>query len=230
MYCIKCGVKLADTEKKCPLCETVVYHPDLTREPAHPLYPADKMPPATSIRAVISGAVIFLFMIPLLVTFLSDILPNGKIDWFDYVAGGIVIAYLNFALPMWFAKPNPVIFVPCSFLESALYLLYINLATGGDWFLTFALPVSVGTAIITCIFVTLLKYLRKGKLFVIGGSAMGLGALTLMTELLMDYTFHLHFMGWSLYPMILFFMIGGMLIYLAINKVAREKIERKLFF
>ena len=27
MYCIKCGVELADSEKSCPLCQTPVFHP-----------------------------------------------------------------------------------------------------------------------------------------------------------------------------------------------------------
>ena len=31
MYCIKCGVELADSEKKCPLCGTVVFNPELSR-------------------------------------------------------------------------------------------------------------------------------------------------------------------------------------------------------
>ena len=44
MYCINCGVKLADTEEKCPLCATVVYHPDLDRETAEPLYPRHRIP------------------------------------------------------------------------------------------------------------------------------------------------------------------------------------------
>ena len=29
MYCVKCGVELADSEKKCPLCGTPVFHPDI---------------------------------------------------------------------------------------------------------------------------------------------------------------------------------------------------------
>ena len=29
MYCIKCGVELADSERVCPLCGTRVFHPDL---------------------------------------------------------------------------------------------------------------------------------------------------------------------------------------------------------
>ena len=39
MYCIKCGVELSDTEKACPLCGTVPYHPQMKRQEAEPLYP-----------------------------------------------------------------------------------------------------------------------------------------------------------------------------------------------
>jgi len=39
MYCVNCGVKLSDTEKRCPLCQTAVYHPELPRKEAEPLYP-----------------------------------------------------------------------------------------------------------------------------------------------------------------------------------------------
>ena len=34
-------------------------------------------------------------------------------------------------LPLWFRRPNPVIFVPVDFAAIGLYLLYINFATGG---------------------------------------------------------------------------------------------------
>lgn len=230
MYCIKCGVKLADTEKKCPLCNTVVYHPEITREGARELYPTNKMPKEASGRAVLGGAIIILFMIPLITTFFSDILPDGDLDWFGYVAGGLAIAYMIFALPMWFKRPNPVIFVPCDFAVCIAYVLYINLATGGNWFLSFAFPISVGIAAISCTLVTLLYYLRKGRLYVIGGSIIALGAVILLTEFLLGITFGISFVGWSLYPLITLALVGGLLLYLAMNSVAREKIERKLFF
>ena len=44
MYCVNCGVKLADTEKRCPLCQTEVYHPDIPRREAEPLYPEELNP------------------------------------------------------------------------------------------------------------------------------------------------------------------------------------------
>lgn len=230
MYCVKCGVKLADTENKCPLCNTVVYHPEITREPERELYPSGKMPKVKSLRAFFCGAVIILFLIPLVMTFFSDMQLDGKLDWFGYVAGGLVLAYLICALPMWFKKPNPVIFVPCDFAACALYLLYVDLETGGGWFLSFAFPTLLGIALITCTLVTLLRYLRRGKLYVVGGSVVALGALILLIEHLMDVTFGLGFIGWSLYPLISLILIGGLLIYLAMNSIARERIERRLFF
>ena len=39
MYCIKCGVELADSEKICPLCGTRVFHPDLPCGNGEPPYP-----------------------------------------------------------------------------------------------------------------------------------------------------------------------------------------------
>jgi hypothetical protein len=230
MYCIKCGVHLADTEKKCPLCGTTVYHPEIEPTRARELYPSGKMPTSSHGRAYVCGAIIFLFMIPLIVTFLSDMHPNGKLDWFGYAAGGIGLLYLIVALPLWFKKPHPVIFTPCFFAACAVYLLYIDLDTNGGWFLSFAMPVLLGLALVVCALVILLQYLRKGKLYVVGGFLMALGGLVLMVELLMDMTFRLPFTGWSLYPLIALFFLGGMLIYLALNSAARETIERKLFF
>ena len=42
MYCVKCGVELADSEKKCPLCGTPVFHPDIPRNLSDPPFPPDR--------------------------------------------------------------------------------------------------------------------------------------------------------------------------------------------
>lgn len=230
MYCIKCGVKLADTEKKCPLCDTVVYHPDLQQAPQPPLYPANKLPKSNSGSKVLNGAVIMLFFIPLLVCFFADLSLDGNMEWFGYVAGALLMAYVAIALPLWFRKPNPVVFVPCDFAAAGGYLLYINRATEGDWFLTFAFPVVGGMGLLTCAVVTLFYYLRRGRLYILGGAFMALGAFMLLIEFLLNVTFGLPMIGWSIYPLVVLVLFGGLLIYFAINSSAREMIERKLFF
>ena len=230
MYCIKCGVKLTDAQKECPLCNTVVCHPDFEKTAEHPLYPKNKMPKSSSSSKALNGAVIILFMIPLLVCFFADLLLDGTVGWYGYVAGALAVAYITFALPLWFRKPNPVIFVPCDFVATALYLLYINFVTGGKWFLSFALPVTFGLCIITCTVVTLLYYLRRGRLYILGGAFMALGFFFPLIELLIEITFSLQFLGWSIYPLVVLVLFGGLLIYFAINKTARDIMERKLFF
>ena len=230
MYCVNCGVKLADTEKKCPLCGTSICHPDIKRPETEPLYPKDRMPKKASGSKAINGAIIIIFLIPLFATLFFDITNNGRFEWFGYVAGGLLLSYVSFALPLWFKKPNPTIFVPCSFATATLYLMYINFATKGDWFLTFALPIMVAFCAVTTAAVALLRYVKKGKLYTVGGLMMGLGATVLLTEFLLVDTFSLAFVGWSIYPAAVLIMVGALLIYLAISKPAREVIERKFFF
>lgn len=230
MFCIKCGVKLADTGKKCPLCGTVVYHPDLQQEDAPPLYPKNQKPKPQANPKAFNGIFIFLFLIPMLICLLCDLKRDADLDWFDLAAGGILLGYIVIALPQWFQKPNPVIFVPCDFFASIVYLWYINFSTGGAWFWSFALPIVGAFCLIVCAMVTLLHYLRRGRLYIFGGGLIAIGAWIMMLELLLDLTFGVAFIGWAIYPLIVLVLLGGALIYLAINHSARETMERKLFF
>ena len=229
MYCINCGVRLAASEEKCPLCGTVPYHPDLSREAGRPLYPKDRIPAREVHPKVVPVVVLVFFLLPLLITLLCDLQLNGAVTWSGYVVGALVLGYVILALPGWFEAPNPVIFVPCGFAAAALYLLYIDLATGGGWFLSFAFPVTGGFGLIVTAVVTLLRYLHRGRLYVFGGAFIALGCMTVLLEFLIVLTFGIPFAGWSMYAAVTLLLLGGLLIYLAVNKAARETMERKLF-
>ncbi len=229
MYCVNCGVRLGDAEKKCPLCNTVPGEPLIKREPAKALYPQNCYPEVSVRSGAINGTILIAFFIPLFVTLFVDLQTGWSLDWFWYVAGALVLAYIVLALPLWFRNPNPVIFVPCDFVASALYLLLINMLTGGEWFLSFVLPMTVSVGMIVTTAVVLLRYLRKGRLYIFGGAMIAMGAVMLLMECLLSVTFHVAFVGWSVYPLIVFVLLGGLLIFLAINSSAREKMERKFF-
>ena len=230
MYCVYCGVKLADSEERCPLCSTASGESLIKREPARALYPKNRYPEASVKPGAINGTLLILFLIPLLVTFFVDLQTGQRLDWFWYVAGALVLAYVVLALPIWFQNPNPVIFVPCDFAASALYLLLINLLTGGKWYLSFALPVTVSVGLIVTTVVVLLRYLRKGRLYIFGGAIIAMGTVMLLLEWLLSVTFQVAFVGWSVYPLTVLALLGGLLIFLAINSSARERMERKFFF
>ena len=229
MFCIKCGVQLADTEKSCPLCGTVCFHPELPRPQAEPLYPKGRQPQPQFNPTGVMSALTILFLIPILITLLCDLRVNHAITWSGYVAGAILLTYELALLPGWFRKPNPVIFVPCGFAAITAYLLYIDLHNGGRWFFPFALPLMAGLCIIFTALIALLHYLRKGKLFIFGGCAVALGLFMPVVEFLAIRTLERTPAGWSIYPFVALVLLGGYLIFLGICRPARESMERKFF-
>lgn len=229
MYCVKCGVELADSEKKCPLCQTPVYFPgaDADAKPPYPRYKKEHE------QVSVSGAlfvVSMLFLLPILLSIVCDLELNSRMGWSIYVVGGLMVTYVMVALPMWFRRPNPVIFIPCDFVAIGLYVWIISLMTGGHWYLGFAFPVIGMTAIITTAVVALCKYLSRGHLFVFGGASVVTGCLMMLVEFLAHITFGTSGMFvWSFYPMTVLSLIGAFLILVGICKPLRESLERKFF-
>lgn len=230
MYCIKCGVKLADSEKACPLCGTVPFHPDIPMEEGTPLYPPDRYPKQQVNRRGILGVVTMVLLMPVFITLICDLSLHGRVTWSGYVLGAIAAVYVAVVLPCWFRRPNPVIFVPCGFAAAGVYVLYIDLVTRGGWFLSFAFPVVGFLGLLVTAMVTLLRYVRRGRLYIYGGALVALGVFMPVMELLMELTFGLPgFAGWSLYPLVCLALMGGALIFLAICRPARESMERRIF-
>ena len=230
MYCIKCGVRLADGEKQCPLCKTRVYHPDLDLSEKELIYPAEKYPEREKDNKFWPIILTVAFLISFSIVILCDLQINGSVTWSGFAVGALVLGYVVAVLPQWFRKPNPVIFVPCGFFTAGLYLFYIDIASGGGWFLPFALPVTAAVGAIVCAVVTLMRYVSRGRFFIFGGAFLFSGALCFLLELLMTCTFEsIRFVGWSFYPLVIFWLLGGFLIFLGICRPARESMERKFF-
>ena len=169
-------------------------------------------------------------LLPAVISVLCDWRINGRITWSGFVVGGLVLLYILAALPMWFKRPDPVIFVPVDFAAIALFLLYVNYATGGHWYLSFALPVTGAAALLVCAMVTLLKYLPGAALYICGGALILSGGLAVLVEFLLNLTFGLHdkFL-WSIYPLAVGVVLGAMLLVIAVNKPLRRSLHRKFF-
>ena len=229
MYCIKCGVELADSEKKCPLCGTVVYNPTLDIKTADPPYPKDKKVERVSQKGALF-IITALFLIPILISIISNLNINGHLSWSLYAIGGIALAYIIIALPMWFKHPNPVIFVPCDFVAVGGYAVLVCGLSGGHWFLSFAFPLLGGMLLIVEAVVTLTRYLKRGHLYIYGGMFIAIGAFMMLVEFLSCITFGIAEMFvWSFYPLVACSVIGMMLIIIAICKPLRRTLAKKFF-
>ncbi len=230
MYCANCGVKLADTEQRCPLCGTEAYHPDIERPEVDPLYPRDFVPKREISKTTIHIIILTMFLIPIFITFYSDYSINRTITWAPYVMFSLMSLYVIAIFPFWFKKPTPAIFVPIDFLIIALFLHYINFTTNGDWFLTLAFPIVTYLGLIVTAATVLLYYLKKGHLYVVGAFFIALGLFMEVIELFLMITFKVDFDGWSLYPMIPLVIMGLGMIAISISRSARQAFARKLHF
>ena len=230
MYCVKCGVQLADTEKSCPLCQTRVYHPELSQPDATALYPNTNAPKKQIKRWSIMLIMTILYLMPISICLTADLAVNGHMDWSGYVIGGMLIAYAAFLLPNWFTHPNPVIFTPIAFGVITAFLLYVCYATGGNWFLSFALPVTGSIALIITTVVTLCRYIVKGRLYIFGGAIVAFGLLAVLVEFLLTITFTMPpLFTWSLYPLATLTLLGAAILATAVFRPLREALEKKFF-
>lgn len=228
MYCVKCGVELADSEKKCPLCHTPVYFPGIPEEPDRP-YPDNPPVVSTVNKKVIYLMLSFLFVIAGVVSIMVDVSLTDRVSWSGIVVGSLVLVYIVAILPAWFPRKSrtPAIFVPVDFAATALFLWYLAYATGGDWFLGFALPITGAAALITTAVFVLCYYIRRGYLYIFGGALIAVGGFTVLIEWLLHMQFEIPIhMAWSPYPAVALFLVGMMLIVIAIVRPFRESLYR----
>ena len=226
MYCVKCGVELADSQRKCPLCSTPVYFPELDPSPEKP-YPSYVDRKERVNPRGLYFIICFAFIISGVIALICDYNLNGSFDWSGYVVGALLLAYVILLLPLWFVGHHPAIFTPVSFLCIGVYLWYVNFASGGEWFWSLALPVTGIMALIFTAIAVLSHYLRRGYLYIYGGACIALGASAPLIEFLIHLTFDVnHGYVWGLYPAAAFSLIGIMLIIIAIVRPFSESLRR----
>ena len=231
MYCIKCGVELADSEKICPLCGTRVYHPDLRQPDAPSPFPAGERQESHISRKGLMFLITLIFAAAVAQLVICELSLPGADAWAGFAIGGVLLLYIIVFLPLWFRRPNPVIFVPCDYAAILLYVLFICIMLRGRWFLSFALPVIGINCLIVTAVIALFRYVRNGRLYIIGGALIAYGAYMALLEHLIGVNFlgspALH---WSYFPLVACFMLGLGLIVIAICKPLKESLKKKLFF
>lgn len=228
MYCVKCGVRLDDSLDRCPLCGTPVWRPEEAQDQGRAfssIFPEKH-------RNERLTAVAFLTAVALLAAFITlriCLRIYGGIGWSGYAMLGIALFYVIAILPLWFRRPNPMIFLPVDHAAVAGFLLYASWASGGHWFLSFGFPVTAMSCLLLTGFIALLRYVRGGRLFIIGGSVIVLGGLSMLVEFFQHITFGTKMFTWSLYVVSSCLAFGMFLILAGTIRPLREYLERRFF-
>lgn len=229
MYCVRCGVKLQEGAKSCPLCQTPVIWKDLNEENLSATF-SKKYPKETTRTEYLKAGVTTAVMAVLcLLSLIICLTTYGEVFWSGFVMLGMAVLWICFVLPFFFKKRKPFVFIPIDFLAIGGYLLYICLYTGGKWFLSFAFPVTGIAFLFTEAAVLIVTFLRKGRLLALGLYLIAFGAAMMLVEFFQYITFDVKMFQWSLYCVVVFGAIGAYFVIASKAPGLKEKLEKKFF-
>ena len=230
MYCVYCGVKLQDGAKECPLCRTPVGSVPMPDTESRSLY-SDRLPAeekngrtlvvwllTTVMAAVCLGCLIFCLR------------TLGGADWSGYVLVSAALVWVTLLFPLLFRRYRPMIFLPVDFACLAGFLLYICLKNGGGWFLSFAFPVTGIAGVLTLLGVAIFRYIRQGRLRLLGLYLMLIGASFMLVEFFQHITFGTPMWVWSLYCVCAFGALGLFLFIATLIPPLHAHLRKTFFF
>ena len=232
-YCVNCGVELSGSEKYCPLCNVEVFNPkEPWKEPAERPYShhLDTLVKRVDRRYFATLAALFM-AIPMLITLLYDIVADGSITWSAYVVGAIALLFIFVILPLYFKKYHTVIFLSANCAAVLLFLLFIESANGGNWFMTIGLPVTV-VASVEVIILALLFTKQKSITFLLKMAyiLIAAGVLAVCIELIISASISQAVLGWSVYVLVPCAVLSIAALILEHRKNLKEEIKRRLFY
>ena len=228
MYCVRCGVRLQEGMESCPLCHTPVWNPDAAG--VQPAYP-DRMPREDRERNWLLLLALTLICSAAALTILIVCLRQyGELKWGVYAIGGIALFYLIAILPGWFRHPRGEVFIPVDHVGAGLFLLVVCAHTGGHWFMSFAFPLTVLSCLLYTGLLCLLKYVKHGKPFILGGFFIVLGGCTVLIELFEHITFGTEMFLWSVYTLTILSLVGLFLLLAGIIPSLRQAMRRFFFY
>ena len=231
MYCVYCGVKLQDGAKECPLCHTPVMSVPMPESESRSLY-SDRLPEAEkrSGRALAVWLVTSVMAAVCLGCLVFCLRTAGTFSWSGYVLMGAALIWVLLLFPLLFRRFRPMIFLPVDFACLAGFLLYICLKEGENWFLAFAFPVTGIAGIRTLLGVAIFRYIRQGRLRLLGLYLVLIGTSFMLIEFFQHITFGTPMWVWSLYCVCGFGALGLYLFIATLIPPLHAHLRKTFFF
>ncbi len=232
-YCVNCGVELADSERRCPLCGTEVVNP---AKPAVRVYdyPYPRQVEALTRRIdkrFLVSIVGTLLLLPVLICAVCDLLTGGGISWSLYVAGGAVLLFTVVFVPMLFKKRRVWLNLTLDLLVTAAYVGGICLVSGGSWFWTLGLPLVAASGSLAVFLAVLFGLGSARELLVrVAFVLFGSGLLAVVIDLLIKlYLGQPPVPGWSLFVLAPCALLGVAALLLRRKNNFKEEIRRRFY-
>lgn len=234
-YCVNCGVELASSEKRCPLCGVEAVNPADLRCPDgyDEVFPKTREPLESAFdRGMWIKIVSIVLALPAAICFVSNIVYHSADFWSLYVVGALAVLWTFCVSPFLFRRYFPLLWIVAATAVSLGYLCLIEHLSGAlGWFLPLALPIALGVAFLSLVLIVLIQKKILRELYIPSAVFMAVGLLTVLVEFSIDlYTIGSVWLEWSWFSLISCMAIAGALALIERQIKVKEKLKRRLHF
>ena len=137
-YCVNCGVKLKQSEKVCPLCNTKVINPNNLKDKFTPAYSQVVEKHKEINKKYLCELITVVLICAAIITVLCDLIFTGNITWSIYVIVSILFLDSKLSFILFKNKFIPLI-IDLFATETLIYVIaYLN--NGLHWFYYLVCP------------------------------------------------------------------------------------------
>jgi len=232
-YCVHCGVKLADYESRCPLCDTEVIDPKRSKE-SREGYPQDRMD--INGKKINKKFLVMLISLALLIPFavvaVIDLAISRGLTWAFYVFGAGLTIWTFVVLPIFFEGKSSYFYLTADLIVSSVYILILSLLnTSEKWLMAIALPIILSAGLCAYFIIFIVQSKGIGKIGKGGWITIVYSFMPWAVDIAVTHYLTQSFMPvWAWYVSIPLLILGGVLIVASNNITMSEWIRRNLFF
>lgn len=232
-YCVNCGVELDSTLKKCPLCETIVYHPGKIEEASmEQTFPKKKGEVETvSKKEGIIFVTVLLLTIAVTCALLNILVYNS--NWWSVPVDGVCITLWVFFMTALFCEKITVYgMLLLDAVAIGNYMFMISLITSSDeWFGKIGIPILVVSFLLLELAVLMSKKLPSSLLSGTLYFFIMTAAICVTVEVVLDKYFRQAIsLSWSAIVATVCAIIAVFIILILMMGRLRNSIRRRLHF
>ncbi|MDO4566414.1 MAG: DUF6320 domain-containing protein [Oscillospiraceae bacterium] len=233
-YCVNCGVRLEDSEERCPLCGVEVINPA-----AEPLskrsYPYPRRIETINRKLdkrIFTFVALMASLIPAAITLFYDAVGvGGGLSWSLYVVGALALALVVVLVPVNFPKLSAAVCLALDFAAATGYVWLIEHLAGGSWFLQLGLPICLSAAVAA---ITIALLCESGRVSgLLGTLALCLfitGLLALALEIIIDlWALGSLGLNWSVYVALPCALLAVIALLLRRRQRLKDEIRRRFY-
>lgn len=227
-YCVNCGVKLKQSEKVCPLCNTKVINPNNLKDKFTPAYSQAVEKHKEINKKYLCELITVVLICAAIITVLCDLIFTGNITWSIYVIVSILFLDSKLSFILFKNKFIPLL-IDLFATETLIYVIaYLN--KGLHWFYYLVCPFIfiIWIYIVLCAFVLSKKKFNLLRRFSV--AFLFISVILLTIEMCVDmFKYEKIIINWSIYAILPITIIGLILFIISYNRKLMDEIKQRIF-